>query len=270
MVYAVLIILGLCLGSFVNALVWRTRQNERYKKSISILNDRSMCPHCRHALGVADLVPLLSWVFLRGRCRYCKKPISLQYPLVELAMTLVFVLSYAFWPYPITGGQLALFIAWLAASVGLMALLVYDLKWMLLPNKILYPSLLAAAAGHLVYLAGFAPDKLHFLLNWLLSVLVAAGVFWVLYSVSGGRWIGFGDVRLGLITGTLLQTPARSILMIFLASLAGAAVSIPLIAAGKSKLSAKIPYGPFLIGATFICLLFGQEILDWYKRLAGF
>ncbi|HET7528955.1 MAG TPA: prepilin peptidase [Candidatus Saccharimonadales bacterium] len=270
MIYAVLIILGLCFGSFVNALVWRVRHNETSKKKISIINDRSMCPRCKHTLGAADLVPLLSWLFLKGKCRYCGKPISPQYPLVELSMTLVFVLSYVYWPAALTGGQTALFAAWLAAGVGLMALLVYDLKWMLLPNRIIYPTLLAAGAGNIIYLAGFAPDKVHFLLYWALSVVIASGVFWALYSVSDGKWIGFGDVRLGLITGTLLQTPGKSILMIFLASLAGAAVSLPLIAVGKSRLSSKIPYGPFLIGATFICLLFGQEILDWYKHLAGY
>lgn len=270
MIYVLLIVLGLCFGSFINALVWRTRQNEKNKKKISILNDRSMCPDCRHKLGPIDLVPVLSWIWLRGRCRYCGKQISIQYPLVELAMTAVFLISYIFWPAPVSGGQIILLVTWLAVSVGLMALLVYDLRWMLLPNKILYPTLLLAVAGQIIYLASSEAHKGRFIINWALSLLVASGVFWVLFWISKGKWIGFGDVRLGLITGTLLQTPGKSILMIFLASLAGATVSVILIAVGKSKMSAKIPYGPFLISATFICLLFGQNILDWYKNLAGY
>jgi prepilin signal peptidase PulO-like enzyme (type II secretory pathway) len=102
---------------------------------------------------------------------------------------------------------------------------------------------------------------------WLLSVLVASGIFWLLFILSKGKWIGYGDVRLGWITGTLLQTPIKSLLMIFMASVIGTLVIIPFIATGKSKLTAKIPFGPYLISATFICVLFGQSIIDWYKRI---
>jgi prepilin signal peptidase PulO-like enzyme (type II secretory pathway) len=273
MIYALLAFFGVCLGSFVNALVWRTHQRVFGKgkdRDLSVLNGRSMCPHCRHELAAADLVPLFSWLWLRGKCRYCKKPIAWQYPLVELSLGLVFVVSYIFWSQPLHGGQTVLFATWLAASVGLMALLVYDLKWMLLPNSILYPTFLVVFAGQLAHLIGYQVDKPQAALNWALSVTVAAGIFWFLFMLSRGQWIGFGDVRLGLISGTLLQTPAKSFLMIFLASLLGMAVIIPLIAFGKRRLSAKIPYGPFLIAATFICLLFGNGIIDWYKKLAGF
>src|SRR4051812_5509965 len=119
--------LGLCLGSFVSALVWRTRARStgKRKSNPSIFNGRSMCPKCRHLLSVWDLIPVVSWLWLRGRCRYCKKPIE-DSPLVELAMAAVFVTSYAFWPQPLHGGQILLFVTWLACSVGLLALLVYD------------------------------------------------------------------------------------------------------------------------------------------------
>jgi leader peptidase (prepilin peptidase)/N-methyltransferase len=253
--------LGLCFGSFVNALVWRIKNKKDWVKS------RSQCPQCKHQLAAIELVPVISWLALRGRCRYCKKPISAQYPIVELATAAVFVLSYTYWPQPLHSGQIILLTTWLACSVGLMALLVYDIKWMLLPNSIIYPTLLAAVTGQLAYLIGFEPHKAHAALMWGLSVLAASGIFWLLFTVSRGKWIGYGDVRLGWITGTLLQTPLKSLLMIFGASVIGTLVIIPLSALGKRRLSAKIPYGPYLITATFICLLFGQNIIEWYKRV---
>jgi prepilin signal peptidase PulO-like enzyme (type II secretory pathway) len=272
MLILILAIFGLFFGSFVNALVWRTHGMglKGANKTPSINQGRSICPHCRHELAAKDLVPIFSWLWLRGKCRYCKKPIAWQYPVVEASQSIVFVLSYIFWPQPLHDGQIVLLAAWLAASVGLMALLVYDLKWMLLPNSILYPTFFIVLAGQLAYLIGYQVDKPQAALNWAFSVAVAAGIFWFLFMFSRGEWIGFGDVRLGLISGTLLQTPAKSFLMIFLGSLMGMAVIIPLIAAGKRRLSSKIPYGPFLIAATFICLLFGDGIVDWYKKLVGF
>src|SRR5574337_1009102 len=148
--------LGLCFGSFVNALVWRLRQTELKAQSskpkaknsqfpipnsqFSILTGRSVCPRCHHELAWYDLIPLLSWLFLRGRCRYCHRPISWQYPLVEATMAAVFVISYFYWSGGIFGvGDWLLFITWLAASVGLMALLVYDLRWMILSDRLIYP-----------------------------------------------------------------------------------------------------------------------------------
>lgn len=264
--YVVLAWFGLALGSFVNALVWRERRREQKPGSASIWKGRSACPDCGHQLAPRDLVPVLSWLYLRGRCRYCGKPISPQYPVVELAVTLVFVLSYAFWPQQVVGWQWVLFVTWLAASVGLMALLVYDLRWWLLPARILYPTAVIAFAGRLVYLLGGQTDKARALLLWALSVLVAAGIFWILHRISD-RLIGYGDVQLGLVTGTLLADPALSFLMIFMASVMGTLFMLPSLAAGSKNLTSRLPYGPFLIAATGICVLFGQNILDWYQRV---
>lgn len=284
--YIVLAWFGLALGSFINALVWRLHEQSKRQRTInnkqkaknskletkdsrnlSILNGRSVCPNCGHKLAWYDLIPVLSWALLKGHCHYCKKSISIQYPLVELALALVFTLSYAFWPVGISGGQWVLFITWLLSSVGLLALLVYDLRWMLLPNKIIYPTLAVAAVGRAVYLVGYEPRKPQALLYWLLGVAVASGLFWILFRVSGGKWIGYGDIRLGLITGTLLATPAKSFLMIFLASVMGVAFIMPALITGKKTLASKLSYGPFLITAAAICILLGQSIIEWYKRV---
>jgi prepilin signal peptidase PulO-like enzyme (type II secretory pathway) len=264
-------VLGLAFGSFVNALVWRVHEQAKKKKlksvNLSIVNGRSVCVHCKHVLAWNDLIPVFSWLFLHGKCRYCKKPIE-DSPLVEVSMALVFILSYVLWPKDINaGGQWVLLITWLAVSVGLMALLVYDAKWMMLPNRILYPTFFIAAVGRLVYLTGFESHKGRALLAWLLSVAVASGIFWLLFMVSKGRWIGYGDVRLGLITGTVLADPAKSFLMIILGSLLGTLFILPALALGKKNLASKLPYGPFLIGATLLVVLFGDKIIDWYTNL---
>jgi len=269
-----LFLLGLGLGSFVNALAWRLHEQHTLKKkadpSLSILKGRSMCPNCRHPLNWHDLIPVLSWVSLKGRCRYCGKPISRQYPAVELATGFIFALSYIFWAYnPSFNGQWLLLATWLSASVGLMALAIYDIRWMLLPNKIIYPTLAVAAAGRAAYLAVFEPRPGHAVWLWALSIAIASGVFYILYIVSRGRWIGFGDVRLGLITGTLLADPYKSLGMIFVASLLGTLFVLPHLITNKKTMASKTPYGPFLIAATGIFVIFGDSLINWYKNLFG-
>jgi prepilin signal peptidase PulO-like enzyme (type II secretory pathway) len=272
-----LLIAGLCLGSFVNALVWRVHEQSRSSKAksrkasheLSILTGRSLCPNCRHQLSTADLIPVLSWLYLRGRCRYCHKPIE-DSPLIELGLAAVFLASYIFWPVDFNvAGQWVLFITWLASAVGLMALFVYDARWSILPNRIIYPTAVVATIGRLVYLVGFEDRKLHALLAWALSVAIASGIFYLLFIGSKGKWIGFGDVRLGLITGTLLADPVKSFLMIFLASALGTLVALPGIIGQKKSLQTRIPYGPFLIAACFITILFGGNLIDWYQTIFG-
>lgn len=286
MIYAALAVLGLCFGSFVNAVVWRTKQQAKSRKpkveslkQFSIFTGRSQCVHCGHKLAAKDLLPVLSWLALRGRCRYCKKPISWQYPIVELTMAAVFVLSYVFWfnpvelvshstgAGPIGAGQSVLFITWLVTSAGLAALAVYDWRHMLLPNRLLYPTFFVAFAGRLAYIAFFVSDKSHSLWLWFSSLVVASGIFFVIYFASREKAIGFGDVRLGLITGTVLADPALSLLMLFSASLLGTIIVLPALVTGRKKLTAKIPYGPFLIAATWLALLFGNELIDRYRYL---
>ncbi|HEX5447932.1 MAG TPA: prepilin peptidase [Candidatus Saccharimonadales bacterium] len=274
----VLFVVGLSFGSFVNALVWRLHERSAGKKgstklktgNLSIINGRSMCPNCRHTLAWYDLIPLASWLMLRARCRYCKKPISSQYPLVELTAGLVFALSYLFWP-EIVGhdGQWLLLGTWLASFIGLLALAVYDLRWTILPSRIVYPTLAVAAIGRIAYIAAYQPHKLHAVGLWVASVAVASGIFWFLYTFSKGKWIGYGDVRLGLITGTLLAGPDKSFLMIFLASIIGTLVATPALVSGRKTMASRLPFGPFLIAATAVVIVFGGPILDWYTGLFG-
>ena len=270
-------LLGLVLGSFVNAFVWRLHEQQELegKKSkatqeklqkLSILRGRSMCPHCGHQLAAKDLVPVLSWVGLGGKCRYCRKPISWQYPVVELATAAVFVASYIWWPLAFTGFGIFAFILWLIFLVGFMALAVYDIKWFLLPDKIVWPLVALAAAQVLTHFAYWDHD-LWVLGEAAIGVLVASGFFYVLYVLSKGRWIGGGDVKLGLVIGLLVGGPLPALLVLYFASILGLIVSLPLLINKKLKRSSVIPFGPFLLLATIIVQLFGANITSWIERL---
>ena len=307
MVYIALILLGLCFGSFVNALVWRLYQqgnggegeeqgpesDKKDKKSgkkarhavayppaltpppaseLSILKGRSMCVDCRHTLAAKDLIPVLSWVSLRGKCRYCRKAISWQYPLVELLTAGLFVASYVFWPLPLSGsGLLGLSVSnglafgfWLIFLVGFMALAVYDLRWFLLPNKIVYP-LLVLAAGQALARAALDGD-VAILTTAIWGLAIGGGIFYLLFQVSRGTWIGGGDVKLGFLLGLIVGGPVNSLLLLFLASLLGCLVTVPLLLSGRATRKSHIPFGPFLLLAAIIVQLFGAAILAWYQH----
>jgi prepilin signal peptidase PulO-like enzyme (type II secretory pathway) len=267
----ILFVLGAACGSFINALLWRLHEQTKKgkkKANLSIINGRSICPNCNHQLAWYDLVPLVSWLILGGKCRYCKKAISPQYPLVELLTALVFALSYVLWPSDLNvPGQVLLLVTWLIVSIGLIALAIYDLKWTLLPNRIIYPTLVVAVLGRGAYVLLYEKNVWHALFLWAFSVVIASGVFFALYTISKGKWIGFGDVRLGLITGTVLADPQKSLAMLFLASLIGTVIILPSLATKKRNLASRLPFGPFLIAATAILVIYGDSLLDWYKGL---
>lgn len=272
MIIVALILLGLCFGSFVNALVWRLHQQALPKKKrvstdkeLSVSKGRSMCPHCQHTLAWYDLLPVVSWLSLAGKCRYCKQPISGQYPLIELLTAGLFVASYIWWPTELDHRGIFLLTVWLISLVGLVALIVYDIRWMLLPNKIVFP-LIAIATLSVAGDSLYSDEPFHTILMSIGSLLVAGGIFYVLFQVSNGKWIGGGDVKLGFALGLLLGRPDLAFLMLFTASILGLVVSLPAVLSKKSKLSSKIPFGPFLIIATIVVKLFGLSVIHWYTN----
>jgi len=271
-IQVMLIIMGLGLGSFTNALVWRVREQSLHtgKKSadtdLSIVSGRSMCVHCKHQLSSLDLLPVVSWLLLRGKCRYCKKSISWQYPIVELFTVILFLASYQFWPRGLTTlAEVVNFSAWLFILTGLIALLVYDLRWMLLPNRIIFP-LYGIAVFYIISLA-FVRGDVTTVSSAIVGILVGGGIFYILFILSGGRWVGGGDVKLGFLLGALAGSFITASLMLFLASLLGTLFVLPAMLSGKMGKTARIPFGPFLIIATYIVVLFGQQIVSWYLRV---
>lgn len=275
MIIAILVVLGLCAGSFVNALVWRLREQEthaetknhdkKYLERLSILRGRSMCPHCHHELTARDLIPVLSWLSLGGKCRYCKKPISWQYPLVEVLTASLFVASYILWSVELEGAETLLFSIWLVLLTGLLALVVYDARWKLLPNRIMYPLGIIAGLYALIGVVR-AERPLSALVGVILAILVGGGIFYVLFQLSKSKWIGGGDVKLGWVLGLIVGTPSKAFLLIFMASAGGSILSLPLLASGKLKRTSTIPFGPLLIGGAILTVLFGSDIIDWYQQ----
>ncbi len=266
MMYLLMFVLGMCMGSFAYATVWRVHKQATGNKSAkySIATGRSMCVSCHHILGWTDLVPVFSWVWLRGKCRYCHKPISRQYPLVELVTAGLFVASYAYWPSPVSGREIFDLSIWLAILVGLVALAVYDLKWMILPTKIIEKLVGLALFQIIVDIVVF--DQTGGLMPAFYGALVLGGFFWLLHRVSDGKWIGGGDIRLGALLGLIVGGPANSLMLLFLASVLGSFVSVVLLLRKKAAAGTHIPFGPFLIIAAIIVQLFGASLLAWYKH----
>jgi prepilin signal peptidase PulO-like enzyme (type II secretory pathway) len=274
---------GLVLGSFAGATVWRLRARQllfdrragekvdakewKQLKPLTesrLSSDRSRCLHCGYTLRWYDLVPLISWLSLGGKCRNCRRPIGTFEPLIELGMAALFIISYLFWPFPIEDGvTIVLFASWLLASVGLVILFAYDRKWFLLPDSVNF-SIIGVGLVSVLLTAVALDDWASVLLNALGSVAILSGLYLLLYVVSRGRWIGFGDVKLGLGLGLLLGDWQLAFLALFLANLIGCLIVIPLMVQGKVTRTTQVPFGPLLILGAIIAKLFGMTIIGWY------
>jgi prepilin signal peptidase PulO-like enzyme (type II secretory pathway) len=282
-IYLILVITGLCMGSFAGATVWRLRARQlssdkakglhvnhdehmQLKKlaNSKLAKDRSQCLNCSYALKWYDLIPVFSWLSLGGKCRECRKPIGLMELLIELAVATFFGLSYAFWPLPLESGfDIIRFIVWLVAGVGLAILFVYDIKWFLLPDQVNFIVIMAGLVS--VFLATTSSlDIGETLINVVVSVLVLSGLYLALYLMSGGKWVGFGDVKLGLGLGLLLADWRLALLALFLANFIGCLIVLPGILSGKLKRNSHIPFGPLLISGFVIAGLAGNYIIGQF------
>ncbi|MBC7746827.1 prepilin peptidase [Pedobacter sp.] len=258
MTYIVLLILGLCFGSFVNALVWRLHNKRDFVK------ERSECVRCHHVLAWNDLVPVLSWILLKGKCRYCHKPISKQYPLIELLMAILFVTSYVLWPLGFALVGWVLFGLWLVCLIFLVALAIYDARWMLLPDSLMFPLIgIGVVFG---FIRWFGLDEMTIVETIVQLALGAAsigGVYYLLYAVSKGAWVGFGDVKLGIFMGVVLGWQA-GLLALVLANIIGLIIILPGLMTKKLSRTSRVPFGPFLIAAFVIAGLISERAIDWY------
>lgn len=256
---ALILITGICMGSFINAFVWRLKKKRNW------VTERSECSNCGHTLGLWDLVPVISYIFLRGKCRYCNKPIQ-DTPLAEIIMSVALLVSYLYWPYGFDAIGSARFGLWVISLVLLMAMFVYDLRWMILPDK-LTRALLVVAVIQVVILFVFGELNDDYILPILSSVLVGGGVFHLIYEYSKGKYIGGGDVKLGYAYGLLLLDPLLSWMVLTLASMLGSVIAVWLIITKRRALTAKLPFGPLLIVGVITAMLFGQEIWAYLNAL---
>jgi prepilin signal peptidase PulO-like enzyme (type II secretory pathway) len=233
---------GAILGSFINALSFRfnTGRSILWARSTSLRTSRSRCMHCNHTLASVDLVPVFSYLWLRGRCRYCRAHISVQYPLVEVSAALLAAMTYFAHPEPVE------FFFWLFVWMVLLFVVVYDLRHTIIPlscSALLIVLALSYLAG-----SGLYADPLYLLAG----PLLAAPLF--LFSlVSKGQWMGWGDGLLEMSLGWLLGL-TLGLTALMLAFWSGAAVGIALLAAKRGiTMKSEVPFAPFLaLGALIV------------------
>jgi leader peptidase (prepilin peptidase)/N-methyltransferase len=233
-------LLGLLLGSFLNVCIYRL------PRGMSIVRPGSACPACGHALTAADLVPVFSYLWLRGRCRYCGARISPRYPLVEVATAILAATAFSAAPHP-----------WAAAVFALLVVLVtfIDLEHQLILNVTVIAGLVAAFA---LSVAGLSVS-----LAWALAgAALAGGLMLVIALVSRGG-MGGGDVKFACVIGAFLG-PGYSLLGLFLGFLAGALVGLALMASGRKGRRDAIPFGPFLAAGAFAAAVWGPVLVDAY------
>jgi leader peptidase (prepilin peptidase) / N-methyltransferase len=269
----IVFVFGLVIGSFLNAVIYRLEVSD------SAFRGRSYCPHCRHILSWQDLIPVLSFLLLRGECRYCKEKISLQYPVVEVFTAFIFLQIFNvqfFISNEFLNAQIFGTLYFFAIASLLIVLFVYDLKHYILPDKIVFPAISIAVVyqlsiwiiSHWDLIRNLKLEISHFgiLFNPLLAALGAALFFFAIFALSRGRAMGFGDVKLALLMGLFLGWPNIAVAL-FAAFVLGAAVGVVLMLLKKKGMKSEIPFGPFLITGTFVALFWGKVIVDWYLDL---
>ena len=253
---------GLIIGSFLNCVIYRLAPHHFYSKSGGGLGGRSYCPHCKHFLDWKDLIPLLSFFILKGKCRYCHQKISFQYPLVELFTALLFVLIFNL-HFISNLSQLITTLYLFTISSLLMIIFVYDLKYYIIPDKIVYPAILITGIWYLISIIFFHFYTKGYLINTLYSAFLAALFFLLIVYFSQGKWMGVGDIKLAFFMGLFLGFP-NILVALFSAFFFGAIIGLGLIFLGKKTMKSELPFAPFLITGTFLALFSGQQIINWY------
>jgi len=272
----IIFLFGLIIGSFLNCVIYRLALPNFSLKNLGGLKGRSFCPLCKHELAWQDLIPVFSFIFLRGKCRYCREKISLQYPLVELAAGIIFLLVFLPWCNEFTPvNLLSLWYFWII-SCFLIVIFVYDLKHYIIPDKIIYPAIIIAGIFNLQFLISeegsapfftFAPINGSSVFNYsILAAILVAAFFLVIVLISRGKWMGIGDIKLAFLMGLFLGWP-HILVAFFSAFFIGAIIGVGLVLSGKKTLKSEVPFGPFLVTGTFIALFWGQEIIDRYLNL---
>ncbi|MBI2573818.1 MAG: prepilin peptidase [Candidatus Wildermuthbacteria bacterium] len=264
MILFFLFLAGLSVGSFLNAVICRMESGE------SALKGRSHCMSCAHELAWHDLIPLVSFFVLRGRCRYCNARISFQYPLVEFAAGLLFAFLF------VAHASFPAFLYSAAIFSLLLVIFVYDLKHFLIPDSAVFSAIAIAFLWRIFEFLKFDIWNLFGIWNLefgislpfvqaLFSAIAASLFFFAIYAVSRGGAMGFGDVKLAFFMGLFLGWP-NILVGLFLAFSMGAFVGISLVFLRKKQFSSEVPFAPFLILGTFIAFLWGNSVAQWYLK----
>lgn len=247
--YAIIFVLGLCFGSFASVIIYRLRTGKG-----GIVTGRSACPKCKNELNIRDLIPLISYLVYRKKCRMCRKKISGIYPLLELTMGSLFVLTSVL--VGITQPWLLAY--YLLITFIFVLLSFYDILYQEVPDEISLPTIvLTGLVGHLAIL--------HTVSSLWIGFAIPVLFFGALFFGSQGRWLGGGDIRIGAIMGFLLGYP-NILVGLFLAYFIGAIYSTIGLTMEKLNPKTAIPFGPFLFIGTYMALFWGTDLVNWYMR----
>ena len=241
----VILLLGLCFGSFLNVLLYRL------PRGLSILG-RSYCPRCKKPISWSDNIPLLSFILLKGKCRKCKKKISLLYPITEFSTAIIFGITYLALKDLTFGSYYSYLIYTYLMLVVLIPIFVIDLKRQIIPDELVFSGLFLT----FFYLLLFSEVSLF---THLFSALTVALFLFSLHIVTGGKGMGLGDVKLGLLAGLVLGFP-HSVTFLYLAFISGALVGLILLVLGLRRIGQKIAFGPFLALALWVIMIWGGRI----------
>lgn len=269
------LVLGLCVGSFLNVVIhrlprmmereWRAQCAELEGKAperperYNLVVPRSRCPSCGHGIRAVENIPVLSWLFLRGKCSACGTRISLRYPLVELAGGLT--AAYAAYRFGFSVSALgAAFFCWV-----MIALAVIDLDTQLLPDDL---TLLLLWSGLVLNLAATFTPLASAVVGAVAGYLVLWAIYWAFKLATGKEGMGYGDFKLLAAIGAWLGWQALP-LTILLSSAVGAVVGIGLIVSGSHGRDKPIPFGPYLAAAGIIALFWGGQLSQRWLPLLG-
>ncbi|NLC77001.1 MAG: prepilin peptidase [Clostridia bacterium] len=244
----IIFLFGLLIGSFLNVCIVRIPNQE------TIIYGSSRCPHCYTRLRTPDLIPVLSFLFLKGRCRYCHAPVSWRYPLVEFLTGLLYYLTYE-----VTGFQ-PLLVKYLILFSLLVIIAFIDIDRQIIPNQLVLTVLVWAIGWQI-----FWPE-----LSWresLLGSLLGGGILLAVALISQGG-MGGGDIKLMFAAGLVLGS-AATLLALFLAFVSGALGGGILLATGRKQRKEPIPFGPFLAFGIWVALLWGDSLIEFYLNLSG-
>lgn len=263
-------ILGLMIGSFVNVVIYRV------PRGLSVVRPASRCPTCGNPVSPRDNIPVISWLLLRGRCRSCREPIAVIYPLVELTTGLLFAAATLFFLPTLYQpgdsleflGQISILISlWWFAGASV-ALTMIDLQTHRLPNAIVYPTIIIAAVS-----AGIAAIAMNDV-ELFARAMAAGGLLFGFYFALALMWkggMGLGDVKLAAAIGIYLGIFGWGQLVVgaFAAFVLGGIASVFLIARGAAGRKTGIPFGPWMLSGAWVGLFFGEWIAITYLRFVG-
>lgn len=248
---------GLTYGSFLNVVIYRLDD------WVSILRGRSKCPDCQTELRASDLIPLVSFAMLGGKCRYCRAPIKWQYPIVELATGLLVAAGYSLIfssGLPLDRAVIS-FIFYILALGSLVVIFWHDLTEMMIPDAVSYFLLVTSLIFSLTFF-GSLKDTLY-------GALIGFVPIALLVYPSRGRWMGEGDVKLATALGIIVGYPSA---IVYLASafVSGGVIGLLIILVRRGHLKTAVPFAPFLIIGALIGLFYGPSLVHWYLGMLGY